>query len=340
VLWIKNLKRIVSKQPCVLVTMISISGSAPRESGARMVVAGDEVAGSIGGGNLEYQAIGMARELLNSSDDRSQHKKLVGLGPELNQCCGGAVALYYEVFSGPSPDWLDEVEQALRTEEITVLASALDGAESHKRCLSDPISKVNGVPDSVIDAARKWIAAESNLTGPNGVEIDTGEGAWWLECIRESSRPVMLFGAGHVGHAVADVLAPLPFSVTWVDSREEVFPEEVSEDTHAVHSLDPASWVGQARKNTIFIVMTHSHQLDEDICFEVLNRNDFAWLGLIGSETKRRRFVHRLEKRGIPSSRLDKLICPIGLAGIRGKQPATIALSLAAQLMVDHSDSE
>ena len=96
----------------------------------------------------------------------------------------------------------------------------------------------------------------------------------------------------------------------------------------------PPDLVAEARPGSIFIVMTHSHQLDEDICLEVLRRDDFAWLGLIGSDTKRRRFVHRLEQRGIEPSKLDALVCPIGLSGIRGKQPATIALSLAAQLMM------
>ena len=79
--------------------------------------------------------------------------------------------------------------------------------------------------------------------------------------------------------------------------------------------------------------MTHSHALDEDICLEVLRRGDFAFLGLIGSATKRRCFVHRLQQRGADEAALERLVCPVGLAGIRGKQPATIALSLAAQLM-------
>ena len=81
--------------------------------------------------------------------------------------------------------------------------------------------------------------------------------------------------------------------------------------------------------------MTHSHELDEDICFEVMKRDDFAWLGLIGSVTKRRRFEQRLVKRGIKSEKLQRLVCPIGLSGIDGKQPATIALSLVAQLMLE-----
>ncbi len=101
-----------------------------------------------------------------------------------------------------------------------------------------------------------------------------------------------------------------------------------------VHSDDPVAEVAKVGAGRIFIVMTHSHRLDEDICLQILQRGDFAWLGLIGSETKRRRFVHRLGQRGIRPSLLQRLICPIGLSGIHGKQPATIALSLAAQLMI------
>jgi xanthine dehydrogenase accessory factor len=173
---------------------------------------------------------------------------------------------------------------------------------------------------------------------PDGLEVRTETGGWWLERIRHTRRPVMLFGAGHVGQAVAHALAPLPFGLTWVDSRDGVFPDDRPGAIQTVTTNDPASLVAGARPGTIYVVMTHSHELDEDICFEILRRDDFAWLGLIGSDTKRRRFVHRLEKRGIAPGRLEALNCPIGLAGIRGKQPATIALSLAAQLMMDNEE--
>ena len=132
---------------------------------------------------------------------------------------------------------------------------------------------------------------------------------------------------------MARMLEDLPFSVTWVDSRPGVFPPRPGPNITPVESEDALAEVGKAPPGGIFVVMTHSHQLDEDICFDVLSRGDFAWLGLIGSVTKRRRFVQRLAQRGIGESELSRLVCPIGLAGIRGKQPATIALSLVAQLM-------
>jgi len=93
--------------------------------------------------------------------------------------------------------------------------------------------------------------------------------------------------------------------------------------------------VEKAGAGCIFVVMSHSHTLDEEICHAILQRDDFRFLGLIGSATKRKRFVHRLRQRGIAKDQLERLVCPIGLAGIHGKQPATIALSLAAQLMME-----
>jgi len=327
-----------NEQPCVLVTLILISGSAPRESGCRMIVTRDTFAGSIGGGNLEFQAMGLARELLKTADDGVRLKKLYGLGPELNQCCGGAVALYFEVHRDGPPDWAEEGEAVLKSGGQAVLAMDLEQSTSAGDVAIRPDEEYPTVPREVRDAAWALLQTEFDSLNANGLELETEAGGWWLERIRVVARPVMLFGAGHVGQAVADALAPLPFDLTWVDDREGVFPEDRQEGIRTVTTDDPAGRVASAAPGTIFVVMSHSHQLDEDICFQVLQRNDFAWLGLIGSDTKRRRFVHRLEKRGIPAARLEALVCPIGLAGINGKQPATIALSLAAQLMMNNEE--
>jgi len=339
VYWLKDFRRIAGEQPCVLVTLILVSGSAPRESGARMIVTRDAFTGSIGGGNLEFQAIGLARELLETEVDGARLKKLVGLGPELNQCCGGAVALFYEVHRDGPPGWAVEGAAVLESGDEAVLAMNLDQPASGQWVVIYPKAEKSDLPREIQNAAEALLQTVVHSENAHGSEVETEAGNWWLEPVRVAARPVMLFGAGHVGQAVARALAPLPFDLTWVDSREGAFPEERPGRIRTVSMDDPASLVVGATPATIFVVMTHSHQLDEDICFQVLQRNDFAWLGLIGSETKRRRFVHRLENRGIPATRLKALVCPIGLTGIRGKQPATIALSLAAQLMMNNGVS-
>jgi xanthine dehydrogenase accessory factor len=135
---------------------------------------------------------------------------------------------------------------------------------------------------------------------------------------------VVLFGAGHVGRALASALAPLPCRLRWLDSRPAMAPAE--------HAPDPAA-VATAVSDLV-LVMTHSHALDLAIVEARLRLEDFAWLGLIGSGTKRRRFEGQLTASGIPAERLARLVCPIGLPSIRGKDPAVIAASVAAQLLV------
>ncbi len=138
---------------------------------------------------------------------------------------------------------------------------------------------------------------------------------------------VFLFGVGHVGSALSKALAPLPFTVQLYDTRDDKITDDV-----LVYS-DPIKIVSAAPKHTSFLVMTHDHSLDYDLVCEILKRDDFAFLGLIGSKTKRARFMARLTKDGFTDAQLSRLTCPIGVRGIQGKEPEIIAASVAAQLL-------
>lgn len=338
--WLDDLQLALSQdQDCVLVTLNVISGSSPRASGSRMIVTSSQIMGSIGGGNLEYQATQRARDLLEKQKNGHQEQELYGLGPALNQCCGGAVALLYEVIAQSRLPWLALLRERLSREQPSFLLSRADNGQSYKTVVCADMEADPELPENILAAALDDIRSPQKMPAGMLHEIKAGGETWWLESIRQRRRPVMLFGAGHVGQAVARALSPLPFRLSWVDSRPAIFPDRLPENVISINPDSPPKLVARAPPDSIFIVMTHSHQLDEDICFEVFRRKDFRWLGLIGSATKRRRFVHRLEQRGIDASRLQALVCPIGLSSIRGKQPATIALSLAAQLMTEHDKS-
>ncbi len=151
-------------------------------------------------------------------------------------------------------------------------------------------------------------------------------------------QPVALFGGGHVGRAVVNALSPLPFALHWVDSRDEVFPTELSpavrtehaDPVHdAVHDLAPGSFV---------LIMSFSHAEDLDIVAACLQRqrerHDLPFVGLIGSQTKWAKFGRRLIERGHSEAELKHITCPIGLPGIPGKAPAVIAASVAAQMLL------
>jgi xanthine dehydrogenase accessory factor len=347
--WVAEFSELVGEQPCVLVTLCILSGSAPRASGSRMLVTRGGIIGSIGGGNLEFAAMGKARELLLAQTAGYQEQQLYGLGPALNQCCGGAVSLLFEVHGPGAPAWLDALLLAQDSDEPAVLATRVDGLESYKQIITPGAATEDSTPVEVVNKALELMqAGQDDNKGERIIVVESPEAAkpgvdspaqnWWLELIKHDLSHIMLFGAGHVGQAVAQILSPLPFRVTWVDSRKGLFPPGLPASIETVYSDDPAAEVASAEPGSIFVVMTHSHQMDEDICLRILQRGDFDWLGLIGSETKRRRFVHRLGLSGIGPAQLERLVCPVGLSSIRGKQPATIALSLAAQLMTRADD--
>jgi xanthine dehydrogenase accessory factor len=149
--------------------------------------------------------------------------------------------------------------------------------------------------------------------------------------------PVALFGGGHVGRALVGALGPLPFSVRWIDSRDEVFPHAVPANVECEHSDPVQAAVPDLAAGSHVLIMSFSHAEDLDIVAACLKRQrergDLPFIGLIGSKTKWATFRHRLEERGFSKQELSQVTCPIGLAGIKGKQPEVIAVSVAAQLL-------
>jgi xanthine dehydrogenase accessory factor len=152
---------------------------------------------------------------------------------------------------------------------------------------------------------------------------------------------LQLYGAGHVGRAIALALAPLNVSVDWIDERDDEFPVTFFDHDSAawpahirkvcVDSVEAE--VGEAPANAFYLVLTHRHDLDLRITQAILQRGDFAFFGLIGSKTKRQSFVHRLQERGFVADRIARMTCPIGVEGIVGKEPEVIAASVVAQLL-------
>jgi xanthine dehydrogenase accessory factor len=149
--------------------------------------------------------------------------------------------------------------------------------------------------------------------------------------------PLALFGGGHVGRAIVQALSPLPFAVTWIDSRDEIFPSQVPANVECEHSDPVQAAVPQLAPHTRVLVMSFSHAEDLDIVAACLKRlrekNDLPYVGLIGSKTKWATFRHRLQQRGFAEEELARITCPIGIPGIAGKQPEVIAASVVAQVL-------
>ncbi len=257
---------VASGAPAMLVRVGQTKGSVPRETGTCMLVSAQQVAGTIGGGHLEQQAIARAREQLARGHDTHPSTWPVALGPSLGQCCGGALTLHFEP--------LDDTR------------------------------------------LRSWAAPAPRFT-------------------------LQLHGAGHVGRAVVQLLGQVPCQVEWIDERESEFPAgPLPEHIRRVCVEPVEAEVPLAAPGTFYLVLTHNHDLDLRLAHAILQRQDAGWFGLIGSATKRARFEHRLQERGIPANALARMHCPIGLPGIDGKEPGVIAVSVVAQMLQAHKLSQ
>jgi xanthine dehydrogenase accessory factor len=145
---------------------------------------------------------------------------------------------------------------------------------------------------------------------------------------------LQLYGAGHVGSAIVSLLDGIACRVSWIDERDAQFPPAPNASHIERVCVEPVqAEVAHAPPGAFYLVLTHSHALDLAITEAILRRGDFAYLGLIGSKTKRARFAHRLQARGIAAEALARLTCPIGVLGVDGKEPAVIAVAVVAQLL-------
>jgi xanthine dehydrogenase accessory factor len=149
--------------------------------------------------------------------------------------------------------------------------------------------------------------------------------------------PVALFGGGHVGHALVAALGLLPFDVTWVDSREGIFPQQLPDNVQCEHSDPVQAAVPALAPQSRVLIMSFSHAEDLDIVLACLARQraqaDLPYIGLIGSQTKWATFRKRLMERGYTEAELAQVTCPIGVPGIDDKRPEVIAASVVAQLL-------
>lgn len=290
-----------------------------------MTVGASQVRDTIGGGQLEHAAIESARLLLEEdSDAYTNTLERHALSPRLGQCCGGVVRILLERIPGRSQAWIQALTEARYARTPVYMATPLGGVG--KQVLKD----ANGLPADAVSGDVRALVIRCMETGRPVFDARAG---WYIDPVPPSDFDIVLFGAGHVGRALAGVLATLSCTLTWVDSRREQFRDDPGANVHTEVARHPEEKVEDCPPGAFYLVMTHSHQVDFDICERILKRGDFEYCGMIGSLSKRRSCEKRLKLKGVTESMLNRLTCPIGVAGVSGKRPAEIAVAAAAELL-------
>jgi xanthine dehydrogenase accessory factor len=334
--WLEHLRG--RREEAFLVTVMDVRGSAPRETGARMLVTASDLAGSIGGGQLEYQSTKIACDALQArAASPDVFVRRFPLGANCGQCCGGVVELLFERIAAETPAWIEALLRLYDARVPVVIATvvAADGGHGKALVTADELREFGVAQELLMALAADARQMIEHAAPAKRIRLECGNGPVLvlLEPVMSSPFNVVVFGAGHVGSAVVAAMAGLDCNLRWVDGRRNAFPGTVPGNTTCIESDRGEREVAAMPAAAFYLVMTHSHALDYAICDAALKRGDFAYLGLIGSISKRRRFERLLRKQGIPDAMLERLTCPIGIAGIRGKKPEEIAIAVAAELL-------
>ena len=334
--WLVQLQDVLRvERQAMVVTVAATRGSVPREAGTRMIVIADELHGTIGGGHLEFDAIRIARDALAANDAGADAGSggahwLVRfpLAAKLGQCCGGVATLLFQRVSA-SATWPAELIAKRAAGNPVALVVAIGTPFTATTVATAETVGQTALPATALDATRKLLATG----GPGAAFVPDGNCAWYVENIVRNDFNVVLFGNGHVGQALVQVLSTIACTVTWVDQREEDFPDSVSGNITVAATDAPDEAVIDAPPGTWFLVMTHNHALDLELTARILARSDFSYLGLIGSASKRAQFEKYLAARGVSVGALKRITCPIGIGAIRSKEPGAIAVAVAAELL-------
>lgn len=326
-------------ESAVLITVAAAAGSTPRESGAAMVVTSDGVSGTIGGGHLEYEATRLAREALAGRAPPAQWLVRFPLAARLGQCCGGVATLSFATLDASATSWLDVVAACARASTPQVIIGRIEPGERAGGRLVISADDARGtLGGSAIDSvavaearARLALPASEPRSGSGVLTVDGV--TLFAHVVRPDGFTVCVFGNGHVGRALVQVLGVLPAEVRWVDTREHDFPVRLPGNVEIVATDDPPAEVAGCPRGAYLVVMTHSHPLDFDILEAALERDDWRYLGLIGSKSKRAQFERRLVARGTPPDTQFRLTCPIGVGALKSKEPGVIAVAVAAELI-------
>jgi len=325
-------------QRVVLVVVASGTGSTPRETGAVMVVTPERVSGTVGGGHLEHEALRMAREAIASSAPAAQWLVRFPLAARLGQCCGGVSTLCFATLDSSAIAWLDTIAACVRARTPFAIVGRIASAQACQRLVVTADDARGSIGDATLDSAAVALArsrlacATSERTGETFV-AQAGPQTLLVHCVRPHAMPVLVFGNGHVGRALVQVLGAVDAEVRWIDEREQDFPDHVPANVETIATADATYEVATAPQRACLVVMTHSHALDFDIVEASVSRDDWTYVGLIGSKSKRAQFERRLLARGTSPEALRRLTCPIGAGPLRGKSPGVIAVAAAAEIL-------
>ena len=339
-MWLNDANKILKqKLDFVIISIITTKGSTPCCAGDKMLLTKNQTFGSIGGGNLEYKTLQHARQLLNKKN-KCQIQNY-SLGASLGQCCGGFIKILFQCFvnlNKQTSKWLTILTKAYSLQIDIMLMSYFANGRFYQAFYTKKYQDFNNyqvaLPISLTKISTKMLTSK-NTSDILYEKNENYDKIHYCESFLFSKlQTVVIFGAGHIARALIPIISNLPVRLYWVDAREFEF-SLYKHDTSNINIIcDEAVYtIDKLAENAYYVVVTHSHQLDFEICEKILKSTNFNYLGLIGSQTKAKLFKKRLLAKGVAPSLIKRLICPIGKQNFFSKSATVTAVAIATSLI-------
>lgn len=314
----------------VLVTIIAHSGSTPRGAGARMMVReSGQIAGTIGGGAIEYKAQQLAAEVLK---EKRSYTRGFKLSPnevaDLGMICGGDVIVYFQFIKGNEAVNINLIKKIIelcnKDEDSWIITDITDEAawSMGVYCNSEGVFGINSLTKENI----------SPLLGNRSIITTTQGKKYYAEPLTRAGR-VCIFGGGHIAQELVPVLSHIGFPCLVMDDREQFACKKLFSQAESVivGDFSHISDFVQIRPTDYIIIMTRGHQYDYILQVQAL-KSDACYIGVIGSKHKIAAITKRLIEEGFSQKDIDRIYTPIGI-DIKAESPAEIAISIAGQLI-------
>lgn len=319
---------LTQNQDAVLVTVVASSGSTPRGAGARMLITNDgPIAGTIGGGAVEYRSQQLAQTVLRQKSSRMEYFQLrKNQVEDLGMICGGDVNIYFQYIPAGDARYLSLTEQILslcaQGEQSWLITDitrghagglAVYGQKSGLMGLKIPADVISGL-------------------GSKPTLAQSGQNLYYCEKLIQAGI-VYIFGGGHVAQALVPALSAVDFRCVVLEDREDFCQKErfpLAENTMLIDNNRVTDFI-TVRQDDYIVIMTRGHKDDTVIQAQIL-RTPAHYIGVIGSARKTAGVFAILRDQGFTDQDLSRITTPIGL-DIRAETPAEIAVSITAQLI-------
>ncbi len=333
-IWRFAAERLRRNEAVMLLVVAESAGSSPGRKGFKMVVAENDVRGSIGGGVMETRLAELAKsritndELRINSEVVEQIHRKNSVNPSGMICSGRQTVIFFRLDSSHLKA-VEKIIDALENDSDRRLR--ISNSEFQ---ISNSKSRIPNLEFQTSDRKSQTSNSEIETSNPDFYFARTGENEFVYEEKINFKNKLFIVGGGHCALALSELMSKMDFHISLFDDRADLNTLAKNEFVHEKQIVDSFENIGEfieSGENIYVVVMTLGYKFDEIVIRKLFDKN-FKYFGVLGSRAKMKTLLRNLEKENFDKEKLNKIRTPIGI-NIRSRTPFEIAVSIAAEII-------